>query len=146
MDGTYVNHNFFHLPDVNPAELSPAVWAYIGDAVYELFIRNLLISRGPAKTGQLHQEAVQKVKASFQAQLLEKIEPLLDEEELHIVKRGRNAKTGHVPSGSDVITYRHSTAFEALLGFLYLSGKLDRIVALLEQALNMDGGDLHAEG
>ncbi len=146
MDGTYVNHNFFHLPDVNPAELSPAVWAYIGDAVYELFIRNLLVSRGPAKTGRLHQEAVQKVKASFQAQLLDKIEPLLDEGELDIVKRGRNTKTGHVPSGSDVLTYRHSTAFEALLGFLYLSGKLDRIVALLEQALNEDGGDMHVEG
>lgn len=124
---------FFNLPKVNPTELSPAVWAYIGDAVYETFIRNLLISDGPAKTGKLHSRAVKMVKASFQAELLLKLEPDLTEAEADIVRRGRNIKTGHVPRGADCLTYRHSTAFEALIGYLYLDGAWERLRQLLER-------------
>lgn len=142
-----MNLNPFNLPNVNPLEFSPAVWAYIGDAVYELFIRNFLVSRGPARTSRLHHEAVMRVKASFQAGLLSKLEPSLNESELDIVRRGRNVKTGHVPPGSDLPTYRQSTAFEALMGYLYLSGQETRMVELLRLTIDEDGngGDTNVE-
>lgn len=128
---------FFDLPKVKPAELSPAVWAYIGDAVYETYIRNLLISHGPAKTGKLHSQAVKMVKASFQAGLLMKLEPDLTDAEFEIVKRGRNVKTGHVPPGVELLTYRHSTAFEALIGYLYLDGARQRLNELLDRVMQL---------
>lgn len=126
---------FFDLPQVNPDQLSPAVWAYIGDAVYELFIRHQILTAGPDKTKNMHHKAVSKVRASFQAELVNKIQPFLKETELEIIKRGRNVKSGHVPAGSDVITYRYSTAFEALIGYLYLKGERDRLREILQQTL-----------
>jgi ribonuclease-3 family protein len=127
---------FLELPDIKPDELSPAVWAYIGDAVYELYIRCYLLNDGPAKTKNLHHEAIAMVRASFQAQLVSRIEPLLSEDELEILKRGRNVKSGHIPALTDVLTYRHSTAFEALIGYLFLQGERERLYQLLNQAVN----------
>jgi ribonuclease III family protein len=127
--------NFFNLAKVNPDELSPAVWAYIGDAVYELFVRNKLLTKGPAKTRTLHHEAICRVKASFQAGLVSQIEEHLTTSELEIIKRGRNVKSGHTPDNTDVLTYRHSTAFEALIGYLYLKGQINRMVELLNKAI-----------
>ncbi|HEX3048336.1 MAG TPA: ribonuclease III domain-containing protein [Bacillota bacterium] len=125
--------SFFNPGKVNPDEVSPAVWAYIGDAVYELAIRRRLLDNGPTKTRNLHQEAITRVRASFQAELLRKLEPHLLEKELDVVKRGRNVKSGRTPTGTEVITYRHSTAFEALIGYLYLSGEERRLQELLAQ-------------
>lgn len=140
-----MEENWLGLPGINPIELSPAVWAYIGDAVYELYIRNLLVNRGPAKTTQLHREAVERVKASFQAELLRRLEPYLNETELELVKRGRNVKTGHVPTGSDLQTYRHSTAFEALIGYLYLSDEKQRLIELLRVIGQLEEGVVNLE-
>lgn len=125
----------FNLPKVKPDEVSPAVWAYVGDAVYELFVRLHLVAQGPAKTRKLHQEAVSRVRASYQAEILSLIQPLLTEEELEILRRGRNVKTGHVPNNTDIITYRHSTAFEALIGYLYLDGRYERLIELLKKTV-----------
>lgn len=125
--------NYFKLPPVKPDEYSPAVWAYIGDAVYELFVRNQLVTGGPAKTQMLHKQAVQRVKASFQAELAARLEARLTLEEMEILRRGRNVKCGHTPSGTDPLTYRHSTAFEALIGYLYLSGRHERLTEVLHQ-------------
>jgi ribonuclease-3 family protein len=125
---------------INPDELSPAVWAYIGDAVYELFIRERMLQTGIVKTRTLHHEATLRVRASFQARLAELLEPLLNETEREILKRGRNVKSGHVPANTDVLTYRHSTAFEALLGYLYLNGRHDRLAELLEQVIALERG------
>lgn len=127
--------NIFNLPEINPDELSPAVWAYIGDAVYELFIRNKMLAKGPARTKMLHQEVTARVKASFQAELVRRLENDLSEAELNILKRGRNVKSGHTPDSVDVVTYRYSTAFEALIGYLYLDGKISRLTELLEKIL-----------
>ncbi|MCL6591129.1 MAG: ribonuclease III [Firmicutes bacterium] len=118
---------------VNPDEVSPAVWAYIGDAVYELAVRRRLLENGPTKTRNLHQEAIARVRASFQADLLKRLKPFLTEKELEVVKRGRNVKSGRNPAGTGVITYRFSTAFEALIGYLYLSGDEPRLQELLAQ-------------
>jgi ribonuclease-3 family protein len=129
--------DFFELPDTNPDELSPAVWAYIGDAVYELFIRCYLLADGPAKTKTLHHEATTMVRASFQARLASQIESSLTADELEILKRGRNVKSGHIPNHTDVLTYRHSTAFEALIGYLYLRGQQNRLNELLTLAMHL---------
>jgi ribonuclease-3 family protein len=128
---------FFNLPKTNPAQLSPAVWAYIGDAVYELFVRHQLITGGPDKTKNLHHKAVSKVRASFQAGLVNKMHSFLKESELEIIKRGRNVKSGHVPAGSDPITYRYSTAFEALIGYLYLKEDYARLMELLQKTVEL---------
>jgi ribonuclease-3 family protein len=130
--------DFFKLPDIKPEELSPAVWAYIGDAVYELFIRCHLLADGPAKTKTLHHEATEMVRASFQAGLVGQIESLLTENEIEILKRGRNVKSGHIPAHTDVLTYRHSTAFEALIGYLYLHGEWNRLNELLAQVIEQN--------
>ncbi len=131
--------DFLNLPELNPDQLSPAVWAYIGDAVYELYIRSHVLSGGPAKTKILHREVTTMVRASFQAGLVTKLESSLSENELEILKRGRNVKSGHIPTHTDVLTYRHSTAFEALIGYLYLQGEHLRLKELLEQAVKLEG-------
>ncbi len=130
--------DFLNLPELNPDQLSPAVWAYIGDAVYELYIRSHVLSGGPAKTKTLHREVTTMVRASFQASLVTKLESSLSENELEILKRGRNVKSGHIPTHTDVLTYRHSTAFEALIGYLYLQGEHLRLKELLEQAVKLE--------
>jgi ribonuclease-3 family protein len=127
------------LSEVNAEEFSPAVWAYIGDAVYELFIRYYLLSGGPAKTKFLHREATHRVRASFQAELSKQMESYLTESELTVLKRGRNIKSGHIPNNTDVITYRHSTAFEALIGYLYLTNQQKRLMELLDKVLSLTG-------
>lgn len=128
---------FSHLPRMNPDELSPAVWAYIGDVVYELYVRQRLLGGGPAKTKLLHRETVSRVRASFQADLVRRLEPFLSEGERETVRRGRNIKSGHTPAKTDVLTYRHSTAFEALIGYLYLNRETERLEELLILAFNL---------
>jgi ribonuclease-3 family protein len=125
------------LAKVNPEEFSPTVWAYIGDAVYELFIRYYLLSGGPTKTKFLHREATQRVRASFQAELSKQMEMYLTEPELAILKRGRNIKSGHIPNNTDAVTYRHSTAFEGLIGYLYLNNQPERLIELLDKVIRL---------
>lgn len=137
MNGPY----FFDLPGIDPDQLSPAVWAYVGDAVYELFIRHHVVTGGPDKTKNLHHKAVSRVRASFQAELVNKMLPFLNDSELGIIKRGRNVKSGHVPTGSDSITYRYSTAFEALIGYLYLKGQRERLAEILAKTVELSAAD-----
>ena len=111
--------------------MSPLTWAYIGDAVYELFIRNKLIDETNLKPHKLHIEAIKYVKAKAQAELLQKIYDELTDEEKDIVRRGRNAENHHLPKNSNVQEYMHATAFEALIGYLYLTNKNERIKEIL---------------
>ncbi len=115
-----------------PELLSPAIMAYIGDSLFELFIRNLLLERKVCKPHQLHQQAIKYVNATAQARLLERIRPDLTEEEAVIVRRGRNVKTG-VPKNADPADYQYSTAFEALLGYLYLAEEEDRLIEIFNK-------------
>jgi ribonuclease-3 family protein len=120
--------------DINQVKLlSPLVWAYVGDSVYELFIRTKLIEKSNAKPHKLHIEAIKYVKAKSQADILKKIDEKLTEEEKDIVRRGRNTENHHVAKNSNVADYSQSTAFEALIGYLYLTKQDKR----LEQILNM---------
>ncbi|HBG02788.1 MAG TPA: Mini-ribonuclease 3 [Firmicutes bacterium] len=116
-------------PDFDPRELSPLVLAYVGDAVYELYVRTRLAAY-PAKMQKLHRMAVRYVQASKQAEIIHRWEPALTEDERDVVRRGRNAKSGVARHG-DVVDYRYSTGMEALLGYLYLTGQRERLQELL---------------
>lgn len=121
--------------NINPAQLSPLVLAYIGDGVYELFVRNKLINLHPDKSAhKLHILSSSHVKASAQSKSMLAIEPMLTDEELAIYKRGRNAKSATVPKNADVADYRRATGFEALIGYIYLMKNNDRLNELMEIA------------
>ena len=113
--------------------MSPLIWAYVGDSVYEVYIRNKLVKLGIQKVNELQKEAVKYVSAKGQAKILSNMidNNILTEKELDIVKRGRNNKRQNHPRHTDVITYKMSTGFEALIGYLYLNGELDRLEELL---------------
>lgn len=112
--------------------MSPLTWAYIGDAVYELYIRTDLVNRTSYKPNKLHIETIKFVKAKAQAELLYKIQDNLTIEEKDIVRRGRNTKTNHIAKNSNVQEYMNATAFEALIGYLYLCNKMARIREILD--------------
>ena len=110
--------------------------AYMGDAVYEVYIRHHLLSLGQVKPNKLHKEATKYVSAKSQSAVVHYLlsEQLLTEEEEAIIRRGRNAKSGTVPKNTDVQTYRYSTAFEALIGFLYGSNNQERMEEIINLA------------
>lgn len=112
--------------------MSPLTWAYIGDCVYELFIRTHLVETTNLKPHKLHIEAVKQVKAKAQADKLEELQEMLTEEEKEIVRRTRNTENHHVAKNADPRDYMYATAFEGLIGYLYLSEQKER----LEQILN----------
>lgn len=120
------------------SQLSPLQLAYIGDAVYELFIRNYIVSRKKVSVHQLHKESISYVKAKGQKDILFKIKDDLTEEEWNTVKRGRNAKSGTIPKNADVQDYKYATGFEALIGYLYLLKRYDRLAEVLELILALD--------
>ena len=111
--------------------MSPLTWAYIGDAVYELFIRNKLINETNLKPHKLHIEAIKYVKAKSQAEKLNEIYEILTDEEKDIVRRGRNTQNHHLPKNSNVQEYMYATAFEALIGYLYLTKQNVRLREIL---------------
>lgn len=120
-----------------PSLYSPLVLAYIGDGVYELYVRNKLIDEhSDMPPHKLHILATTKVKASAQSNAMLLIEPELTEDELTIYKRGRNAKSATVPKNADVSEYRRATGFEALIGYLYLSEKNERLDEIMGIAYN----------
>ena len=123
--------------DVN--QMSPLVWAYIGDAVYEEYIRNYLVMNTRYKPHKLHIEATNFVKASAQANILKKIEDILTEEEKEIVRRTRNTKNHHLPKNSNVQDYMYATAFEGLIGYLHLTKQEERLKEILELSLKYAG-------
>lgn len=108
--------------------------AYIGDAVYELFVRRYLLTGGERKPRRLHKRAIDYVSAKSQSDLAAQLEPFLSEEEAWLMRRGRNAHSAHLPPNARVIDYRRATGLEALIGYLHLteqSGRLEEIFAVL---------------
>lgn len=123
--------------DVNKVNsLSPLVLAYVGDAVYEVFVRTLLISGGNAPVHLLHKRSVNYVKAKAQSDIIHRIMDVLTPEENDIVRRGRNAKSGTIPKNADVTEYKYATGFETLIGYLYLSKDYDRLMNILKLAVS----------
>ena len=117
--------------------LSPLTWAYVGDAIYELFIRTNLINNTKLKPHKLHIESIKFVKAKAQANILKEIMNSLSEEEKEIVRRARNAENHHLPKNADPEDYMYSTAYEGLIGYLYLCKKDERLKELLNKSLEI---------
>jgi ribonuclease-3 family protein len=115
--------------------LSPLTWAYVGDCIYELFIRTTLVNKTKLKPHKLHIETIKYVKAKAQADILKKIEPELTEKELDIVRRGRNSENHHLPKNADPADYMYSTAFEGLIGYLYLTKQDDRLKEIFKMCI-----------
>ena len=111
--------------------LSPLTWAYVGDSVFELLVRTHLTNTTKLKPHMLHIEAIKYVKADAQVKLLHKIEKELNDDEKNIVRRGRNAENHHVPKNATVEEYSYATAFEALIGYLYLTKQTQRLQEIL---------------
>ena len=118
---------------INPKEYSPLPLAYIGDSVYDLFIRTKVIEKGNRHVTDLHKESVKFVKAHSQAESIHAIEQELSEDEVRVLKWGRNAKSTP-PKNADVTDYRYATGFETLLGYLYLEGNTDRLKEVMNMA------------
>ena len=125
---------FFENMTVEQAKmLSPLSLAFVGDAVYTLYARSKVIQHSDAKNGALHTEATKLVKASGQAEMADAILSLLTEEEMGVFKRARNSKTNSVAKNASIGDYKKATGFEALVGFLYLTGQDERLKYLLNE-------------
>ncbi|KEO81715.1 Mini-ribonuclease 3 [Tumebacillus flagellatus] len=118
-----------------PNEMPGLALAYMGDAVWEMFVRQHLLCKGEMQPNRLHKYATHYVKAKSQADVLHYLTESLSEEELAVVKRGRNAKSGSTPKNGDIIDYRYATGFESLLGYLYLHGRFDRLQELASRSI-----------
>ncbi len=133
----------FDLPAISPKEINlinPQSLAFVGDAVYTLFVRSFFCETDKVKSRVLHKKVIDFVKASAQSQALDNIYDSLNEEEIDIVKRARNTKVNSMAKNAKMIEYKKSTGFEALLGFLYLSNKKDRLNQILHMAVGGFGG------
>ena len=120
------------IEDVNL--MPPLVWAYVGDSVYELYIRSHLVDNSKQKPHSLHIKTIEYVKAAAQADVLKKLK--LTEEEKEIVKRGRNTENHHLPKNANPEDYMYATAFEALIGYLYLTKQDSRLEQILKQTID----------
>lgn len=118
--------------------LNPLQLALIGDAVYELYIRNYILTNNKElSVHKIHVKAISYVKAKAQSTIIQSIEDMLTEEELYIYKRGRNAKSGTIPKNAEVLDYRNATGFEALIGYLHLTGDKERLKLILEKSIEL---------
>lgn len=125
----------FALGDVDIRTYSPLVLAYIGDGIFELVIRSLLVGQGNIQVAKLHKKASSLVNAGAQSAMIERIKEHLTEEELQVFRRGRNANSFTMAKHATVSEYRRATGFEALMGWLYLEGRTKRLLELVKLGL-----------
>ena len=125
----------FEIPSVDIRTYSPLTLAYIGDGVFDLVIRSLVVGKGNTKASQLHAHTSHIVKAKTQAMMIDALEPDLSEEEADVYRRGRNAKSPTMAKNATMADYRKATGFEALMGYLYLQDRFERVVELTRIAI-----------
>ena len=126
----------FEIADADIKTYSPLALAYIGDGIFDLVIRSIVVSKGNTKANQLHQYTSHIVKAASQARMIEALEEELTEEEADVYRRGRNAKSPTMAKNASMVDYRKATGFEALMGYLYLKDDFERIVELTKLGLD----------
>ena len=129
----------FDCKDVDIRTYSPLTLAYIGDAVYDLVIRSVIVSRANKPPAKLHKTVIRYVNAKTQAKMIEVLEDELSEEEIAVYHRGRNAKSYTTAKNASVADYRKATGLEALFGYLYLNDGMDRLLDLVCLAFNKMG-------
>ncbi len=125
----------YDISDVDIRTFSPLALAYIGDSVFDIIIRTKVIAKGNVPVSKMHKACSDVVRASAQAQLLDAIAEELTPEEEEVVRRGRNAKSKTTAKNASVIDYRNATALEALLGYLYMTGEIQRMQELVKIGL-----------
>ena len=117
--------------------MSPLVWAYMGDSVYEQYVREHIIFQGIAKNGAYHRKAIKYVSANAQVKILKALEGFLTAEEQEIVKRGRNSHPHSHAKNADIVDYKWATGFEALIGFLHLTGQKGRLEQIIKRCFEI---------
>ena len=132
---SYMNE-LFQMEEVDIREYSPLTLAYIGDCVYDLVIKSLVINAGNKQVNKLHQETSRLVQASTQSLMMRTMQEHLTEEEHAVYKRGRNAKSVSPAKNQSITDYRRATGFEALLGYLYLTKNWKRLIDLVKIGLD----------
>ncbi len=131
--------NEFSLETVDPREMSPLILAHIGDGVYELIVRSVVDTVRNRQINKIHKEDVKYVKAEAQSRMIQALEPDLTEEELSVYRRGKNAHTNTFPKNGTKADYHRATGFEALVGYLYLTGRMERCVMLVKKGFEAVG-------
>ncbi len=121
--------------DFNPKQLSPQTLAFMGDTVYDMLVREYLVREANRPVGELNKRKVKLVNCKTQAEAIENLMPKLTEDEIAVYKRGRNAFTKNTPKNADVADYHAATGLEALFGYLYLNGSIDRLNELFEEII-----------
>lgn len=116
---------------------SPLTLAYMGDAIYDLIIRSVIVERANRSANDLHKKAIRYVKAETQAKMIQALQEELTEDEEAVYKRGRNAKSYTTAKNATMSDYRKATGFEALMGFLYLTGRTDRLLYLVKRGIEL---------
>ncbi|WP_342507174.1 Mini-ribonuclease 3 [Sporosarcina sp. FSL K6-2383] len=127
----------YNLRDIDVKQLNALALAYMGDAVYEQAVREHLLRSGRVKPNVLHKEATSYVSAKSQAAVVKMMQQsgFMTEEEEAVMRRGRNAKSGSVPKNTDVVTYNYSSGFEAVIGWLYLLGRTERVAEFIDETI-----------
>lgn len=125
----------FGLKPIDIRTYSPLTLAYIGDGIYDLVIRSIVVGKGNTKVANLHRETSRMVKAQAQAEMIEILLPHLTQEEADVYRRGRNAKSPTMAKNATMSDYRKATGFEALMGYLYLQDEFERLIELVKIAL-----------
>jgi ribonuclease-3 family protein len=131
--------DYFNIEKKDLCSYSPLTLAYIGDGIYELVIRSMLVSEGNEQVNKLHKKSSALVKAETQSIIIKAVMDELSEEELKIYKRGRNAKSFTSAKNASMMDYRMATGFEALIGYLYISGETDRMMKIIKMGLTKIG-------
>lgn len=131
----YIN-NISGMKKIDPGSCSPLVLAYIGDCVFDLIIKLRVTGQGNRQVHKLHEETSRYVQASSQSYMMRSIQGVLDEEEHAVYRRGRNAKSVSPAKNQSITDYRRATGFEALIGYLYLSGRFERLTELVQTGLD----------
>ncbi|NCB42463.1 MAG: ribonuclease III [Clostridia bacterium] len=129
----------------DPSKMNTTALAYLGDALYESFIRERVLQTGQIHADRLHKSGVKYVCASGQANAMKELLPLFSEEEEALVRRAKNHKSATKPKNVDPLTYKWATAFEALVGYLYLSNQKERLLDLMSKAAEVAELEIHAE-
>ncbi len=129
----------FQTKEVSAKQYSPLVLAYIGDGIYDLVIRTVVVNRGNTQANKLHRKTSSLVKAAAQSAMIDTLLEELTPEEMSVYKRGRNAKSATMAKNATMADYRKATGFEALMGYLYIENQWERMMYLIKQGLDKAG-------
>ncbi len=132
----------FECKPIDVRTYSPLTLAFVGDCIFDLIVRTVIVERGNRATSGLHKSKSEIVKAQSQAEMIEALLPELTEDEQSVYRRGRNAKSYTTAKNASIGDYRKATGFEALIGYLYLQDQMERVLELVKKGLNAIGTEI----